>query len=328
MPAAPHPAAQPEDAADRRAARMLVALYPPAWRARYREEMLALLADSTLTLSAVAGLLRAAAAAWLRPAAHLHDPDARRRAGLGTILCAYTALAAGALLYGQLNEQQGLGPVTPHHALTARSYQAYVIAAHASVALLALTTAPLWLQLAARAARTRNRRDLLLLTAPFSVPTAFLALLVAVSHLVRGPHGGVGPGWFLALTLLGLAAGAATAGAPILALRHAAPTGRALRIALIGATGAGAVMAIAAAASITNAFALQRWADPSSPLRADPSILAAYAGAMLLAVCAAALGAARSLRTAHPARSRTRGTPPPANDAHDDDATASAAQQP
>lgn len=301
MTAAPESA---PESADRRAARSLIALYPPAWRDRYREEMLALLADSALTPPAVADLLRGAAAAWLRPAAHLHDPDARRRASLGTILCAYIALAAGALLYGQLNEQQGLGPVTPAHPLTARSYQIYVIAAHASVALLVLTAAPLWLHLAARAVRTRNGRDLLLLSAPASAPTAFLALLVTVSHLVRGSHGGVGPDWFLSLALLGLAAGAVTAGAPILALRRAAATGRRLRIALLGAISAGALMAIAAAASVTNAIALQRWAEPSSPLRTDPPALAAYAGVMLLAVCTAGLGATRALRAAHPARGR------------------------
>ncbi len=60
-------------------ARAALALYPPSWRARYRNEVLALLHESGGGLRAAASLAWRALPAWIWPPAHLHD----RPAGCG-----------------------------------------------------------------------------------------------------------------------------------------------------------------------------------------------------------------------------------------------------
>jgi hypothetical protein len=61
-------------------------LYPPAWRARYRDEVRALLDDSGAGLRSAASLAWRAVPAWVRPPRHLHDRPARMRASLATVL--------------------------------------------------------------------------------------------------------------------------------------------------------------------------------------------------------------------------------------------------
>src|SRR6266704_3957808 len=77
-------------------ARAVLALYPPAWRARYGDEALAYLEESGAGSGELASLLWRAAPAWAWPPAHLHDPPARMRASLATILMALSALVLGA----------------------------------------------------------------------------------------------------------------------------------------------------------------------------------------------------------------------------------------
>ena len=60
-------------------ARAALALYPPSWRARYGDEVLALLDDSGGGPAAVASLAWHALPAWFCPPRHLHD----RPAGCG-----------------------------------------------------------------------------------------------------------------------------------------------------------------------------------------------------------------------------------------------------
>ena len=60
-------------------ARAALALYPPSWRARYGDEVLALLEESGGGPAAVASLAWRALPAWFCPARHLHDRPARMR---------------------------------------------------------------------------------------------------------------------------------------------------------------------------------------------------------------------------------------------------------
>src|SRR6266516_2585760 len=75
-------------------ARAALALYPPSWRARYGDEVLALLDDSGGGPAAVASLAWRALPAWFCPPRHLHDRPARMRASLATALIS-SALLAG-----------------------------------------------------------------------------------------------------------------------------------------------------------------------------------------------------------------------------------------
>ena len=69
-------------------------LYPLAWRARYGEEIRALVAEEGSQVAAAASLAWRAAPAWIYPPRHLHDRDARMRSSVGTVLIAWSALKA------------------------------------------------------------------------------------------------------------------------------------------------------------------------------------------------------------------------------------------
>src|SRR5450755_4419385 len=159
------PAAAPERD-DSRLARTLVGLYPSAWRHRYGDELLVLVADTGLSARTSFSLVAGAARSWARPAAHLHDPVARMRSSITVVVGAWVALAAAGLIFGQLNEDQALRSATPGHSLSQNLYQVFSLAAHLSVLVLALGTAPAMVQLLVRAARRRRYRDLLLLSLP------------------------------------------------------------------------------------------------------------------------------------------------------------------
>ena len=89
-------------------ARAALALYPPAWRARYGDEVSALLDDSGGGLAAVASVAWRALPAWICPPRHLHDRPARMRASLATALLAWSMLAGLGLVFAQLTQLQGL----------------------------------------------------------------------------------------------------------------------------------------------------------------------------------------------------------------------------
>ena len=66
----------------RAAVRAVLALYPPAWRERYGDEVCALVEDSGTGPAILLGLAWRAAPVWISPPRQLHDRDARMRASL------------------------------------------------------------------------------------------------------------------------------------------------------------------------------------------------------------------------------------------------------
>lgn len=288
---------------DRRLWRGLVALYPPSWRARYAQEMLALLEDSApptrpARVRAAASLVFGAAGAWLHPARQLHPAASRVRASVSTLLVVWVALSAAALVFGQLNEDQATQTVTPGHPITGGLFAGYTLASHISVGVLLAACAPLFAQLARAGLRQRDRHGLVLLSAPVVVPVLFLLALAAISRLVRHPHGGVGVGWFGALTALGLLAGATAVSGPLLALRRFAPTGRAVRLALYGLGAAVALMGAALAATVANLGAVHAWGVPTFA-HAPVLVIAVYSALIVAALAVALTSGARGLAAAH-----------------------------
>lgn len=288
---------------DRALARLLVACYPPSWRARYHGEMLALLADTALSARLVADVLGAAALAWMRPARHLHNPTARLRASLAVVLTSWIALAAAALIFGQLYEDESLAPATPGHPVTATLYHLYVFTAHGSVAVLAIATLPLGVRLARDALRRRAYRELTLLSLPVTASVGFLAVLVAVSRATRRGGSGVSPSWFLLLTVVGLLAGALVAAGPTAVLRRQRPEGRLVVLAGLGATAGAATMSVATLAAAANAMAIDAWTPPTGHLHAATSSVVVYVALVMLASTVAWVSAQRAAS----ALRRTRG---------------------
>jgi hypothetical protein len=83
-----------------RLARLALALYPAAWRARYGDEVLGLLADSGCGARQIASLAWRAIPARISPPRHPYDRPARMRASLASVLVAWAMLAGFGLPRG------------------------------------------------------------------------------------------------------------------------------------------------------------------------------------------------------------------------------------
>ena len=275
-------------------ARAVVALYPPAWRARYRQEALELLCDLGGGMPAAASMAWRAVPAWLRPPQHLHDRPGRMRASLATALVAWSMLAGLGLVFEQLTQQQPIQP--PGHAVIGWSYGVFDVAFILSGLLLAAGGLPLWLLMLRRARRQRSARDTVYLLLPALAPAAFLAGLVILAGLVSHP-GGIGPWWFLAVTMAGFSAAAAAAAGPGLALRRLQPRGPAVRLASMAFAAATATMLVAGAASVIAGAALSAWAHGFAGYhQAGP--IGGYLALVTIAGTVAAVSAGRGARAA------------------------------
>jgi hypothetical protein len=273
--------------------RAALALYPPAWRARYGEEVLALLDESGGGLRAVASVAWRAMPAWIWPPGHLYDRPTRMRASLATTSLAWTVLIGLGLVFAQLTQFQGFRP--PGHPVVGGSYGIFD-AALALSALAVAGTVPLWLLMLRQARREHRPRDTAYLLLPVLAPAAYGITVVTTVKLVRHADG-VGPWWFLAYTVLGFAAAAAAAAGPGLALRRLRPRGPAVRMATFAAGLAVVAMDLAAAASSVAAVGLYLWARDFAGYH-DTVVLGAYLALAMAAATVATVSAERGARAA------------------------------
>ena len=275
-------------------ARAALALYPPAWRARYGDEVSALLDDSGGGLAAVASIAWHALPAWICPPRHLHDRPARMRASLATALLAWSMLAGLGLVFAQLTQLQGL--MAPGYAEVRWAHAVFDGSLALSALVAGLGGLPLWLLMLRRAQREQRARDTLYLLLPVLAPVAYLAGLAVTVRLVGGPNG-VSLSWFLAVTPAGFAAAAIAAAGPGLALRRLQPRGPALRLAAAAAVMAAAIMAVAAAAIAVAVVILCLWARQFSDYHnfTTPGI---YLALVAVAASVTTVSAARGARVA------------------------------
>jgi hypothetical protein len=255
-PTPPSAAPSPKPGASR-LARAALALYPPAWRARYADEVRALLDDSGGGLAAVASVAWHALPAWFCPPSHLHDRPARMRASLATALLSWSMLVGLGLVFAQLTQAQGL--TAPGHPEVRAAYAVFDVTLALSALVAGLGGLPLWLLMLRRARREQRTRDLVYLLLPVLAPVAYLGALIVTVRLVGGAQG-VSQWWFLAVTLAGFAAAATAAGGPGLALRRLQPGGPGLRLAAAAGGVAAAIMAVAAEAIVVAVTCLCLWA--------------------------------------------------------------------
>ena len=129
--------------------RTALALYPPSWRARYADEVRALLDDSGGGLAAVASVAWRAVPAWVNPPRHLHDGPGRMRSSLATALVAWSMLTGLGLIFAQLTQFQGLNP--PGHPEVRWAYAVFDIALVLSALVAGAGGLPLWLLMLRRA---------------------------------------------------------------------------------------------------------------------------------------------------------------------------------
>ena len=287
--------------AERPLARGLVRLYPPSWRERYGEEYLALLSDAALGPRAVLDVLRGAADAWLRPSAGVLCGTARLRATVSTVWCAWIALVAGALIYGQMTEDRPFRVYDAAHPGVGVLYRTYEVAAVLSVLVIAAGGAPLWWALVRQAVREGRRSTVALLTMPFVAPVAFLAVLIAISRIAPRspvPGVGIGPVWFGVAALLGAAAGCLGAIAPIAALRRLTPPPALLRLAVRAAAVGTTLIGLATLAGLAYAIALRVDGGALDPTVIYAQFLVPYLVVAGVAGGVAAVSLARGLRSA------------------------------
>jgi hypothetical protein len=294
--------------------RAALGLYPPAWRARYGAEVLALLDDTGGGAPAAASLAWHAVPVWVWPPRQLHDGSARIRSSIATTGIAWALLAGLAAVFTQLTQAQGStqGATLAQHPVIQWSYWAFDGLLVVSVLAVAVGGIPLWLLMLRTAPR---RREMAWLLAPAVVPAAFLLAAFAIGSLVGRSgsqvvpgrsesvtnlaNGGVGPWWFLALVVLGFAAAVLSAAGPALALRRLRPDGPAVVLAARAAALAAGTMALACAASVVAAVGLYLWA-PAYAGYQESWPLAVYLPAVLLAAAVAVVSAARGLRARPP----------------------------
>ncbi|HXB47145.1 MAG TPA: hypothetical protein VNW50_05230 [Streptosporangiaceae bacterium] len=277
-----------------RLARAALRLYPPAWRARYGAEVLALLDDTGGGMAAALGLAWRALPAWIWPPRQLHDRDARMRASLGTVLVAGAMLAGVCLVFAQLTQFQGF--MAHGSAVVVGSYAIF----DAAMAVCALAAAvgglPLWLVMLRRARREHRARETAYLMLPVVAPAAYLATLATVARLLGGPDG-VSPGVFLAVTLLGFGAAAAACAGPVLTMQRLRPRGPAVQLAVRAAAVATAAIVVAAGASATALTGLSLWAHGFAGYHSG-AVLGGYLAVVAALAMTAAVSARRGARAA------------------------------
>ena len=295
------------------AARAALGLYPPSWRARYMDEVQALLEDSGGGLRDVASLAWHAGPAWAWPARHLHDRSGRMRASLATVLLAWALLAGLAAVFLQLaqTQQSGQVPTLAQHPVIQWAYWAFDGCLVISVLAVAAGGVPLWLRMLRAAGRGGQRGEVACLLAPVALPAAYVMVSVMVVVLARRParpvvpsqsrsvvdlaNGMIGPWWFLALVILGLAVAAASAAGPGLALRRLQPHGPAVVRATRAAFVAAVAMGLAGMASLVAVVALYLWAPAYAGYHESWQV-ASYLPAVLLAGVVAIASAARGIQ--------------------------------
>lgn len=278
-----------------RATRLALALYPPSWRARYADEVHALVEQNKNGRRDVASLAWRALPAWIWPPAHLHDDrPARMRASLSTGLLSWSFLTGLGLVFAQLTQFQGFRPAG--HPIISASYLVFDVALALSATAAGLGGLPLWLVMLRRAYRERRRRDVACLLLPLAAPAAFLAGLSITVRLVGGADG-VGPWWFGIITLAGFGLAAAAAAGPGLAMHRLKPRGPALRLAATAGGVAAGASVVAAAASIVAVTGLSLWARDFAGYHHHvvPGI---YLALVVLAAMVTAVSAARAARAA------------------------------
>ena len=274
--------------------RAALALYPPSWRARYGDEVRALLEDSGGGLAAVASVAWRALPAWFWPPRHLHDRPARMRASLGTALIFWSMLTGLGLVFAQLTQFQGFD--VPGHPEIRWAYAVFDVTLAVSVLVAGFGGLPLWLLMLRRARRERRRRDTVYLLLPVIAPVTYLAVLVVTVRLVGGANG-VSPWWFGMVTLAGFAAAATAAAGPGLALRRLQPRGPALRLAAAAGGVAAAAMAVAATAIVVAVIGLCLWAPSFAGYR-HGTVPGIYLALVVAAAAVTTVSAARGARAA------------------------------
>jgi hypothetical protein len=231
-------------------ATLLVALYPEAWRARYREEMFALLVDDPPGSRELLSLVRGAVAAHLRPRTCFGAaPEVRMRLSVGALFACWLFISVAGMAFAKVTENAPYN--TPfdgsqHHLLIGLAHGAVIAGALLGASAVAVGGLPLLWPALRRAAQAGELQLRLLLALP-PVATATMMALAALLFALAPARGKGFPATWVAAVMVPLSLGAlawvaccwvATRGvlarvaAPANTLRRAAAAGSVLALAM------------------------------------------------------------------------------------------------
>jgi hypothetical protein len=164
--------------------RLLIALYPEAWRRRYAAEISALLEDRPPSLGAMFDLLRGALLAHLHPLSGLRPAERARNSVAGVLGCFICFCFLGSA-FAKTTEDHPFQAAGRTHSLLGVSHYAILLAAIGAVAALLLAALPLAGATLGEVRRTRSRELLKLIPGPplaiglFAMSVGLLALWLA-----------------------------------------------------------------------------------------------------------------------------------------------------
>lgn len=290
------------------AGRLLIELYPQAWRRRYRDEVLALVEDDPPGARGLASLLTGAADAHLRPQSSWSartPPLERIRLSIGAMFCSWIALAVVGAGFQKETEEPAFFAAARAHPLLAVAHAVVVAGAALGALAIAVGGLPLLWQALGSARAGRDRRLVGLLLLPLVAIAGFAALTWLL--LAIAPASGAHPRT-AALALLapwwagGLAAAIGCALAPRLVLRRVPVRMRSLRRAALAGLALAAAMVMITLALVAYDLALALQAPELSAqsggaiLPSTGATLAAGALVAALTTALATLSAARAAR--------------------------------
>jgi hypothetical protein len=289
-----------------RLGKLLLALYPEPWRARYGEEMAALLEDDPPGARGLASMMFGAAAAHVRPRRPLREgiaPVEAMRLLVGGLFACWMLVSLAGVGFAQ--ETEGLSPVESAHPLLEVARGAIFAGAALGAVSLVVGGLPLVFQAFTAAFGRRDRRLASLLAAPV-VAVILLAVFTAVlMALAPSRHGGFPASYVLEIllpfTLAGLGCALVCALAPKAAMRRAGPSASLLR----GACRAGQALTVAIwlVAAGLAIYVPKLWTvSTAAGAEASGPFGASTRATLCLSLAAALLAGGSALIAAHRAR--------------------------
>jgi hypothetical protein len=287
---------------------LMLALYPEPWRARYGDEVAALLDDDPPGAGGLASMIFGAADAHLRPQRSWRDglaPAAAMRLSVGGLFVCWVLVSVAGV--GFVQQTEGLSPVESAHPILEVAHGAIFAGALIGAASLLVGGLPLIFQAIAAALSRRDRRLAWLLAAPTLAVGLFAAFAALLMALAPQRQTGFPASYVLEIllpvTLAGLACALVCALAPKAAMRRAQPGVPLLRLAC--RAGQALTIAVCLVCAGLAVYVPKLWtvstaigAEASGPFGASTRATLSLSLAAALLACGLALVAARRARMA------------------------------
>jgi hypothetical protein len=258
--------------------RALVGLYPREWQRRYGDELVELLAMTSLTAPTVIDTLRGAADAHLHLDRVLGTPrsaEMRTRSACSAVMAGWVMLALAASGVAKSTEGPAFSAAAHTHPLIAVSRLLAIAAFGTATAALAAAGAGVVGVAARQFSRHRDRRGWPLLMVPVASVVLVLAAGTGAGAVAAGSvHGSRNLALVAALLLVVLVCAVASVAAGVAVVGHTELPGwllRGLGWVLPVATGAMALAFVSGCA-----YGLAVWVDEPGLFRSDNGIVATY----------------------------------------------------